>query len=215
MENTYEKIYEDKNIIVVSKKESVLVIKGRGSLSAEENLYEKLNKEYGKIFVVHRIDRDTSGVLVFAKDKQTHRELSIMFEKRLIDKRYLAVVYGNFKEKFLSVDLPIREYGSQRMGVSQNGKPATTEFRLIKNLDNNLSLIEAKPITGRRHQIRVHLYHIGYPIVGDKLYGRVKDRENKYGRMMLHCFKLEFTLFGKKYSFEEKESFLKICFSSL
>lgn len=143
--------------------------------------------------MVHRLDRDASGVVLFAKDPAAHRALCLQFERRQTGKTYLAAVQG-VVERDGSMDRPIKEFGSGRMGVAQGGKDALTRWRVLERF-RDASLLEAAPVTGRRHQLRVHLYAAGHPILGDRLYGK----ERPVGgapRLMLHGLSVSFRSAG-------------------
>ncbi|MGC8867085.1 MAG: RluA family pseudouridine synthase, partial [Elusimicrobiales bacterium] len=159
MSNPFRIIYEDEDLVVVSKKEGICVVRGRGSLADIPSVVDMLRDIYQSIFVVHRIDMETSGIVVFAKNPLSHRELSILFEKRKVFKRYLALVWGRISSRLI-VDKPIKEFSSGRSAVSDEGKPSTTVIKPL-SFFRRFSLIEVFPHTGRRHQIRVHLYSIG------------------------------------------------------
>ncbi|MDR2759445.1 MAG: RluA family pseudouridine synthase, partial [Spirochaetaceae bacterium] len=129
-----------------------------------------------RIFTVHRIDRDTSGLVVFARDGETHRRLSAAFETRQVTKQYLAVVHGRPAWTETDCDLPLVPNGDKRHRTiidQYQGKKSQTRFRLLL-IAGNYSLVEALPATGRIHQIRVHLASLGHPIVNDPLYGSLK-----------------------------------------
>jgi RluA family pseudouridine synthase len=207
MNAQYKIIYENNDFIVVSKETGIPVIRGRGGLKDKLSLYDVLKEKYKELFVVHRIDRDTSGLVIFAKNAKTHRELSIKFERREVKKNYLAVVWGKPEKIFEIIDKPLFQYGSGRVGVSDNGKKSVTEVEFLKEISSDFSLVEARPLTGRRHQIRVHLYSSGHPVVGDRLYG---DRvmQLRCPRLMLHSCCLEFFLFDNHYVFNDREDFL-------
>lgn len=140
-----------------------------------------------KVWVVHRLDAATSGVLVFAKDRDTHKRLSQAFEGRTASKTYLAAVLGEAAPgENLS---PLKTFGSGRVGPSPEGKPSETAWTVRERL-RGATLLEVVPKTGRRHQIRVHLNASGFPVLGDKRYG--KDRPvGGAPRLMLHAWKLE------------------------
>jgi RluA family pseudouridine synthase len=140
--------------------------------------------------VVHRLDKETSGAIVFAKTAEAHRFLSREFELRQVRKIYLALVSGTIEREGI-LRMPIREFGSGRMGVSRRGKPAVTRYRPMENFAG-CTLIEVAPLTGRRHQIRVHLYAIGHPILGDALYGENRPVGGA-PRLMLHALHLSLT----------------------
>lgn len=203
----YRVIFYDEDIIVISKKEGLLSIKGRGDLRNVDSLYDMILKEFGKVYLVHRIDKDTSGIIVFARNKKIHRELNMLFENKSVKKTYLAVVWGNIRER-VEINAPIKEFGSGRCGVSVDGKPSLTLVLPKCNL-RKFSLVEVIPYTGRRHQIRVHLYSINHPIVGDRLYGDL-DLQKQFKRMYLHSSKISFEINGKKYSFDDSQVFLDI-----
>lgn len=182
-----EIIYEDDSVIVVNKNPGVAVISGRG-IKDSEILCKYLEQIRGiRIFTVHRLDRETSGVIIFAKSARAHRNLCLQFEKREAEKTYLAVVAGKLSYSG-SISEPIYQFGSGRMGVDKRGKMSQTNYFVEKEF-SNASLLKLNPVTGRRHQIRVHMYHIGYPVLGDKLYGFPRPVGN-VSRLMLHAYTL-------------------------
>jgi len=145
-----------------------------------------------KVMPVHRLDKDVSGVILYACHAASHRFLNTIFEQRRALKTYRALAHGTIAEESGVIDQPIREYGSGRMGVSPEGKPSQTAFRVQERF-GAFTLVEATPRTGRRHQIRVHLYHLGHAIVGDPRYG---DRASQqlFARLMLHASGIEVPL---------------------
>lgn len=165
-------IYEDDRIIVIEKPPQFLVLPDRFN-RALPNLYEILKEEFGNIFVVHRIDRETSGVILFAKDAEAHAALSSQFENREVHKSYTAIVVGRPSEADGTIDSPISESQS-RPGVmkinAKHGKPSVTNFRVDELFDGYAS-VEAVPESGRQHQIRVHLASVGLPVMCDRIYG--------------------------------------------
>lgn len=183
-------LFENGDLLAVNKPEGVISIaeadKG-GLLELLENVFA------GKLYPVHRLDRGASGVIVFAKSADAHRYLNGQFDRREVRKTYLALVHGVVTVNRGSINAPIREFGSGRMGVDpRRGKPSSTEWKVAEKLPA-ATLIRVQPATGRRHQIRVHLYHIGHPIVGDLKYG---DRalQERFPRLMLHALEIEFAL---------------------
>lgn len=147
----------------------------------------------GRLFPVHRLDRGASGVIVFAKNAAAHRHLNGEFDRRAVLKTYLALVDGLPASNRGQVNAPVREFGSGRMGVDpKRGKPASTEWKIVERLPG-AALLRVQPATGRRHQIRVHLYHIGHPILGDPRYGD-RSLSERAPRLMLHALALEFAL---------------------
>jgi len=144
-----------------------------------------------KLFVVHRLDKKVSGVILFAKKAETHRYLNRLFEHRQIQKTYLALVHGVIEGGSAIIAKPLRCFGSGRMGEDpKNGKPCITEFSVEKRLPA-YTLVKVFPRTGRKHQIRAHFFSIGHPIVGDTLYGD-KSLQEKYPRLMLHALAIRF-----------------------
>lgn len=188
MEGPGEILYEDDGLLAVSKVSGDLVIPGRGM--DRPSLVERLTaKSGGKLFVVHRLDRGASGLVLFARDRESHRTLSALFEKRRVRKTYWAVVEGTVERDGV-VDRPIRAFGSGRMGVDGRGKPSETRFRVLERF-SRAALLEVNPLTGRRHQIRVHLFALGHPILGETVYGSGFPVGGA-PRLMLHALHLAF-----------------------
>jgi RluA family pseudouridine synthase len=172
-----------------------LVIPGRGETEGKPLVDQVSSNIRKKAYVVHRIDRETSGLVIFAKDAKTHRELCAIWEGREVTKTYLAWVQGRLDRKEGVLDHPLKTFGSGRMGVDPKGKPSKTRYRVLK-VEGEVSLLEVEPQTGRRHQIRVHLYQAGHPVLGDPLYGQ--DRPvGGAPRLMLHASQLQFSHEGK------------------
>lgn len=188
-----EKIYEDDNVIVLDKPAGLL------SMAKGEYCPENTLEEYG--LLVHRLDRDTSGVVIMAKNEETQKSLKKQFQNRRVHKTYYAIVEGVLKLDAARIDLPIARdlKCPTTFRVDANGKPSETFYRVIKT-DGEHSLLELQPTTGRTHQLRVHLKHLGHPILGDLVYGK-----EKADRLYLHAGKLEITLpGGKRAVFEAK-----------
>jgi RluA family pseudouridine synthase len=185
-----EIVYEDERVLALSKPCGQPTIPGRGEIGEPLNRSAEKHAKR-KVFVVHRLDREASGLVVFAKDAATHKRLSQRFEARQVHKKYLVAVQGELSGEGL-VRSPIKEYGSGRMGVGEGGKPSQTRYRSLQTT-KKATLLEVEPVTGRRHQIRVHLYSIGHPVLGDPLYG--KDRPvGGAPRLLLHSLELDFDL---------------------
>ncbi len=177
-------IYEDETIIAVNKASGISVGGDRWDESKER--LDKLVAETAvmpatlpaasKLFTVHRIDRETSGLVVFAKDEAAHRRLSLAFEGRDVKKRYVAVVHGRPSWQETVCDLPLVPNGNKQHQTiidKYQGKKSLTRFKLLGSA-GNLSVLEAFPETGRTHQIRVHAAALGFPVVCDSLYGKNK-----------------------------------------
>jgi RluA family pseudouridine synthase len=143
-----------------------------------------------KLYVVHRLDKETSGVILFARDAAAHRRLSALFETRQVGKAYLAWVLGSPAADQGSVDAPLREFGSGRVAVDPRGKPSLTRWSVLRRAEGK-SLLDVRPETGRRHQIRVHLYSVGHPVMGDDTYGSPRPVGGA-PRLMLHAAELSF-----------------------
>lgn len=204
-------LYEDEDILAVNKPEGAVVVPERRR--QEQSLFEMLSaRRAQKLYIVHRIDRETSGVTVFARNAEAHRQLNRQFETRSVEKVYLALVHGAIADDRGEIDRPLRQYGSGRVGIDdQRGKASATEFRVLERLPV-FTLVEVRPHTGRRHQIRVHLYSIGHSVVGDPLYGE-QAVQRCYARLMLHARKLSLHLpSGKRLTIEAPvpESFSRV-----
>jgi len=146
-----------------------------------------------KLYVVHRLDKDVSGVMLFARTAAAHRCLNDQFAKRRIAKTYLALVHGALPEDAGTIDRPIREFGSGRMGVdAKHGKASASSYEVVRRM-GHYTLVTVRTATGRRHQIRVHFYSIGHPVVGDLRYGD-KSQQERFPRLMLHAASISFEL---------------------
>ncbi len=195
-------LHEDSHLLAVDKPAGRLVIPGRGP--PERTIREDAEARWGRIWVVHRLDRGTSGVLVLARTAEAHRTLNLAFDRKEVSKRYLALVRGA-PEQEMRVDVPIAPARRGRMRPSRpgdgRGKPAATWFRLLETFPARgalpvLSLLEAWPETGRTHQIRVHLAHAGFPLAVDPDYGDPGPLLDGEGRPLLertplHAARLE------------------------
>ncbi|HEY9165655.1 MAG TPA: RluA family pseudouridine synthase [Candidatus Kryptonia bacterium] len=217
-----EIVFEDDNIIVINKPAHLLVLPDRYNQSLI-NLYNMLKEEFGEIFVVHRIDKETSGTIIFAKNAETHAALNTQFEGREVEKRYVAIAVGNPDEAEGKIEAPISE-SQTHPGVmkinKKHGKPSVTNYKVVE-MFNGYALVEAKPESGRTHQIRVHLASIGLPVMCDKVYGdgrpfflsQVKSRYFSEGdekpllsRTALHAESISFMdpKSGKRVTFESE-----------
>jgi 23S rRNA pseudouridine1911/1915/1917 synthase len=209
-----EIIYENKDIIVVNKPAGMMVHGVAGKISAKPTLTDILLKKYPEIKtvgdepalrpgIVHRLDKDTSGVMVVARNQKSFEYLKSLFKTRDIKKTYVAVVSGIPKEKQGIIDQPIGiKNGTTKRSIQSEkmAKPAVTEYEVMKIAEaedghgtkSPFALLSVSPKTGRTHQIRVHLKSIGHPIVGDALYGP-KKQPPWASRLMLHAASIEFS----------------------
>lgn len=193
-------IYEDNDIIVVNKPKGMVVHPGNGNPDGTlvnailAICKDSLSGIGGEIRpgIVHRLDKDTSGLLIVAKNDIAHIKMSKQIQDRKVTKKYIALVKGIVSENEATIDLPIARSTKDRkkMAVDKNGKNAVTHFKVLKRYDK-YTLLELKIDTGRTHQIRVHMSYIGHPVVGDSVYSSGKNEFNVQGQM-LHARYLEF-----------------------
>ena len=195
-----EIIYEDNDIIVVNKPKGMVVHPANGNpdgtlvnaiMAKCKNSLSGIGGEI-RPGIVHRIDKDTSGLLIIAKNDTAHVNMSEQIKNHEVKKTYIALVRGVIKENEATIDMPIGRSTSDRkkMAVNRNGKNAVTHIKVIKRYDK-YTLVEVNIETGRTHQIRVHLSHIGYPIIGDYTYSNGKNEFGVEGQC-LHAKSLEF-----------------------
>lgn len=206
-------IYEDNDIIVINKTKGMVVHPANGNpdgtlVNAVMNLCkDSLSGIGGEIRpgIVHRLDKDTSGAIIVAKNDKAHIALSEQLKNHEIKKTYLALVRGIIKENEATINMPIARSKKDRkkMDVDKDGKEAITHFKVLERYKNKYTLLQINLETGRTHQIRVHLSHIGYPIIGDEVYSNGKNEWNVSGQC-LHAWRLEFKhpITGKKISLE-------------
>ncbi len=188
--HTIPVLFENEEIIAVDKPEKLSSIpeRNREKISLLKILSDHFQR---KFFVVHRLDKQVSGVILFAKNPETHRYLNLQFEQRKVHKTYLALVHGTIEENFGVIEAPLRRFGSGRMGEDRTrGKPCRTEFSVMDRFAD-YTLVRVDPLTGRKHQIRAHFFNLGHPIVGDTLYGD-KSLQKTFPRLMLHALRVQF-----------------------
>lgn len=187
-------IYKDANIIVLNKPSGLAVQGGTNTTRHIDGLLDALifdKSERPKL--VHRIDKDTSGILVLARNRLWADKLTKAFREHALQKTYLALVAPTPKQEFGDIKAPLEKIG-EKVFVTDNGKPAHTHYETIDNVGEKFALLAAEPLTGRTHQIRVHLEHIGSPIVGDDKYF-LGDKRSKYAllsdKLHLHAYKID------------------------
>ena len=195
-------LYEDSYILVLNKPSGVVV--NKSDTSSDITIQDKIagyivaDDEESEFFqrggIVHRIDKDTSGVLLIAKDIGSFKRLQKQFKRREVTKEYIAVVHGEIKDDMFEVNAPIKRNPRNRLkyAIVEGGKEAVTRFEKLKTI-NNLTVLKCFPKTGRTHQIRVHLTALGHPIIMDTLYSNVlqlSEAKEKFPRMLLHATKI-------------------------
>jgi 23S rRNA pseudouridine955/2504/2580 synthase/23S rRNA pseudouridine1911/1915/1917 synthase len=212
-------LFENKNFVVLNKPAGMLSIPDR--TQSEPSLKDMLKEKYGDIFTVHRLDKGTSGVIIFAKDEATHKSLSQVFESRDVEKIYHGLVLGNVSPPSGDIAEPIAEHPAKngKMIIHTKGKPSLTSYEVLQ-IFRQFTWMKFQIHTGRTHQIRVHMQHFMHPIVCDDTYGngepvylsKIKRRYNLskkqddeqpiLARLALHSSSLKFTLPGKEFLFE-------------
>jgi len=210
--NDIKIIYEDKDILVLDKPSGVTVNKAettKGEFTVQEYLEEKFknndswltaDKEsdfYKRAGFVHRIDKETSGILIVAKNIESFENLQTQFKERKVSKAYVALVHGSVDVKEGEIVVPVGRlpWNRKRFGVLAGGKEARTYYKVLERFEKPFTLLELNPKTGRTHQIRVHLKYFNHPIFGDLLYaGRKISRDDRkiLGRLFLHAQKITF-----------------------
>lgn len=183
-------IHRDDHLLVVSKHEGLLSVPGRGEHLAD-CLLSRLASDYPEVLLCHRLDRDTSGIMVFALTKEAQRKIGRMFEVKRIRKRYVARVAGHVEREKGVIDLPlIVDWPNRPLQHvdHETGKPAITDWQRV-SVEDNTTRMRLMPRTGRSHQLRVHMRELGHPILGDPFYSPDFAR---WPRMMLHAEGLKF-----------------------
>jgi len=209
-----EVIYEDEQILVIDKPFGLVVHPGSGltggTLANGLIFYYPEIKEVGSPLrpgIVHRLDKDTSGLIVVARTQAAYNSLRQQFEDRTVEKIYLGLARGRFKEKEGIIDLPVGRHPALRQKMSVKSKKprlALTRYEVLREFRHS-TFLALKPLTGRTHQLRVHLAAIGHPLVGDSRYGQTQgNRRQQERRLFLHAFRLSFRhpLSGEKVEFE-------------
>lgn len=212
----YDIVKEEDDFIIVNKPAGLLSIPGRyDNEGAVDSLQSLLKRDYKEIYTVHRLDKDTSGLMIFAKNADAHKALNLKFEHNEVIKTYIGIAEGILQKDNMTIDQPIAKDLSRPgcMKVFAKGKPSISHIT-VKERFNNFTLIEVKIETGRTHQIRVHMQYAGHPLVSDPLYGirnelyidDIKKRVNRskfeehrvplIKRTALHAYALSFQYKG-------------------
>ena len=184
-------LHDDHEVVVVDKPTGLLSVPGKGAHLAD-CLLSRVQAVFPTALLVHRLDRDTSGVMIFALTPHAQRHLGLQFEKRQVKKTYVARVWGELAERTGTVDLPlcVDWPNRPRQHVDhENGKPAQTDWRVVKAGEGE-TRVRLMPRTGRSHQLRVHMMSLGHPILGDPFYAEGPARDHP--RLMLHSETLQF-----------------------
>lgn len=180
-------LYIDEDILVVNKPSGLLTVPGK-ELKHHDSLELRVKIEYPNSFLVHRLDMDTSGVIIFALSKSTQRSLNLQFEKRIVKKLYEARVFGNIKEDNGFIDLPlIVDWPNRPLQKidAKEGKSALTHWQVLDR-EGDVTRVALMPETGRTHQLRVHMMSLGHTILGDRFYGNVAEI-NLANELQLHA----------------------------
>lgn len=191
-------LYEDDQLLIINKPPGIVVNRAQSvkEETVQDWVEEKLNLQIDRAGIVHRIDKETSGILLIAKTPESFLELQRQFKEREVKKTYLALVHGKLVPEEGEIRAPVGRlpWNPERFGVVPGGKEAMTRYKVYKYY-NDYTVVELYPETGRTHQIRVHLKYINHPIVGDYLYaGRKTSRDDRVWapRVMLHAWKISF-----------------------
>ena len=192
-------VYQDKDVVVVSKPSGLLSVPGRGE-ERSDSMLNRLRKQFPTALVVHRLDMDTSGLMIFALRRKAEKHLKEQFRTRSINKKYTALVQGKMINQTGSITSALAPHPTKplRHCVSEHGKASHTNYTVLE-MGTDCSLLRLEPITGRSHQLRVHLHSIGHPILGDRFYG-TKQTKQIAARLMLHANEITFT---QPYSLKE------------
>jgi len=224
--NDIKTIYEDDNLLILDKPSGITVNNSdttKNETTVQDFIEEKLHIQslkpadvqdsdfYGRSGIVHRIDKETSGILVVAKNKESFENLQLQFKERKVGKAYLALVHGHVDSLKGEIIVPIGRlpWNRKRFGVLAGGKDAETHYRVLEKFQKPFTLLELTPKTGRTHQIRVHLKYFNHPVFGDELYaGRKTSRQDRkiLNRFFLHAEKISFfhPKTGERVEFESK-----------
>ena len=228
--------FDEEQFVVFDKPSGVLI--HPQNRNTPYSLIDELKYQFGRdANIAHRIDQETSGLVLCAKNKESERDIKMMFQERDMQKTYLALVHGKL-EKELSIEAPLLRAADESaivrmvVKVHQSGKASKTDIKPLEYFqEHDVTLVACKPHTGRQHQIRVHLFHVKHPIVGDPIYGQSEENIVKFldreltleerisntgsPRLLLHASELQFELYGKSYHIKSDIDFRKICLNSI
>jgi 23S rRNA pseudouridine1911/1915/1917 synthase len=229
--------FEEEEFVVFDKPSGLLV--HPQTKRTPYSLIDELKFQFGRdANIAHRIDQETSGLVLCAKNKVSEREIKMMFQERDMSKKYLAMVHGEMKEDMV-VEAPLLRSQDQSSAmvrmivkVHEDGKASKSSFKPLEYFpEKDMTLVECSPHTGRQHQIRVHLFHVKHTIVGEPVYGQKDENLVKFldkvltpqerienggaTRLLLHASELEFDLYGESYNIKSKIDFKKVCFDSM
>ena len=183
-------VYRDAHLAVVWKPSGLLSV-AAPKRGRDDNLVSMMARVFGEAHPVHRLDEPTSGLMMVALTPIAQTALKKLLEARAVERRYLALVHKHFPADWQRVDAPLgRDEHTGRRAVVRGGLPSVTHLRRVENLPRGVALVEARLESGRTHQVRIHLAHLGHPVLADPLYGRRSDRSVK--RVALHAWKLGF-----------------------
>ncbi len=188
-----EILHDDDDILIVNKPAGLLSVPGRLA-EHQDNLLGRLQRDFGELHCIHRLDMDTSGIMILARNKKALSYISKQFQNRSIKKTYQAIIWGTPEQKIGEINLPLITDWPNRPRQKichETGKPSLTKYKFIEKSGND-SLIELYPITGRSHQLRLHMQSIGHPILGCRFYAHEKAQQAA-GRLQLHASHICFT----------------------
>lgn len=189
-------LYEDDHIVVFDKPSGLLVIPT--PKSEQKTLVNIVNRQYAnkkdsaKLHPCHRIDRETSGAVIFAKGKKNQKLMMDLFRQRAVEKKYIALIHGKLPSKQGQFRRPVKDIHQRKFQKKLPATPAITSYKVLK-IRNDFSIVEVRPMTGRTNQIRIHFSQVKHPIVGDRKYAFARDYQLKFRRTALHAAELKWT----------------------
>ena len=191
----FDILYEDEELFVVDKPSGLLTVPS--PQEPDKTLIRYVNEAFvhqtgQRLYPCHRLDRDTSGAVIFAKSKKSQQLMRLLFERKAVTKKYIAFIRGRLKAQTGQINLPISDFHQRRFSrLKIRSKSALTQYKVIQ-ATVDFSVVEVRPITGRTNQIRIHFNAIGQPLLGERLYAFGKDFPVKFRRLALHAHELQF-----------------------